>query len=156
MKKQIFGLLFLLLLVIGVSAQKKGAYIFSGFDSLWHSESLREFDGFLMELQKNPAAKGIVIFYEGKYAQNPDKENMLFPNYGETSCRVEAVRYHALSRRRFPAERISFFNGGIRQEQTIEFWIVPENAEPPKATPTFDLIKYRKEKHICKEYKELY
>lgn len=38
----------------------------------------------------------------------------------------------------FPAARISASDGGFREQPAFEVWIVPEGAEPPKATPTID------------------
>jgi hypothetical protein len=38
----------------------------------------------------------------------------------------------------FPAPRINAFDGGFREEAAFEIWIVPEGAEPPKASPTID------------------
>lgn len=38
----------------------------------------------------------------------------------------------------FPAMRINAFDGGFREQPAFEIWVVPEGAEPPKATPTID------------------
>lgn len=133
-----------------VSAQEKEAYKFTELSSSWRSEALREVDRFLFELRDNPKAKGFVIFYEGKYAYNSEKTKMFLPRYGETACRVQAVRHHIKLRRKAPIERILFIDGGFREEQTIEFWIVPEKAELPKPSPTIDSMQYRKGSPFCK------
>ena len=36
------------------------------------------------------------------------------------------------------AARVSAYDGGFREQPALELWIVPEGAEPPKATPTID------------------
>ncbi len=38
----------------------------------------------------------------------------------------------------FPAARVVAYDGGFREQPAFEVWIVPEGAEPPKATPTVD------------------
>jgi len=37
-----------------------------------------------------------------------------------------------------PAARVVAYDGGFREQPAFEVWIVPEGAEPPKATPTID------------------
>jgi hypothetical protein len=155
MKRKTFSIFLILLSVICVSAQEIEAYKFTELSSLWRSETLREVDRFLFELIDNPQAKGFVIFYEGKYACNSEKTKMLLPRYGETACRVQAVRNHIKLRRTFPIDRILFIDGGFREEQTIEFWIVPKQAELPKPGPTLDNMQYRKGKPFC-NYQDFY
>lgn len=45
--------------------------------------------------------------------------------------------------------RIILIDGGIRENQSLEFWIVPEGANPPKPTPHFD----EREAITCPEIK---
>jgi hypothetical protein len=34
------------------------------------------------------------------------------------------------------SSRIVLLNGGFREEDSVEVWIVPQGARPPQATPT--------------------
>lgn len=152
MKRQLSIFLLLLLLFSSISAQEKESKLIDGLTSLWQSEALRTVDNLLFKLQDNPEAIGFVISYEGKYAIYEGKKlkkKLLLPKYGETSCRIQAIRNHIKERRKFPIDRILFVDGGFREEQEIEFWIVPENAEFPKLTPTLDKIQYGVGKPFC-------
>jgi hypothetical protein len=42
-------------------------------------------------------------------------------------------------------EDVVKINGGYRESNTLEYWIAPKNAEPPKPTPTFD----KSETFVC-------
>lgn len=157
MKKQLFSFLLLITLAFSVSAQENESRKIDEISSLWRSETLRNVDNFLFELQDDPKAMGFVIFYEGKYLTRDknSKTKMLYPKYGETSCRVQAIRDHIKLRRTFPINRVLFIDGGFREEQTTELWIVPNNAELPKPSPTLDTMKYRKGKPFC-NYQDFY
>jgi hypothetical protein len=50
--------------------------------------------------------------------------------------------------RRFPKEKVLFISGGFRENHTVELWVVPNGANPPKATPTLESMKYRKGKPV--------
>lgn len=54
-----------------------------------------------------------------------------------SSTALRRMRDH-LIRSGFPAARVSAYDGGFREQPAFELWIVPEGAEPPKATPTID------------------
>lgn len=157
MKKHLSIFLLLLSFVFCVSAQEKQSLLFNTFPHQWRSEQLREVDNFLVKLNEMPKAMGFVIFYEGKYPflDKKERKKMVFPKHGELSCKVQAIRYHINSRRRIPLDNILFIDGGFREEQTIEFWIVPENAELPKPTPTLDEMQYRKGQPFC-NYRDFY
>jgi len=36
------------------------------------------------------------------------------------------------------SENVLVIDGGVRNAESLEFWFVPKNAEPPRPTPTFD------------------
>ena len=56
---------------------------------------------------------------------------------GYTSTALRRMREQIL-KSGFPAPRISAYDGGFREVPAFELWVVPEGAEPPKATPTID------------------
>ena len=94
-------------------------------------------------INNNPNAKGYIISYEGKYSSYLNR--LVLPRFGEVESRLALIKKHLLFLR-YPMEKIVFIKGGFREEQTVEFWIVPNGAEPPKTKPTLDKIKYRKGK----------
>ncbi len=47
-----------------------------------------------------------------------------------------------------PSEKIVFIEAGFREKLTIEFWLVPLGAEPPKPNPTLKKMKYQKGKPL--------
>ena len=79
-------------------------------------------DGFYEELQKEPGARAHIFIYGGKRAA---------PRY-----RSAAIRDY-LELRGLPRARMRIVRGGNREEPMLEFWVVPDGAEPPKATPPY-------------------
>ncbi len=149
MKKQLSVLLLLFAFTFSVSAQKKEARKTSELPSLWQCEEVRiVLDNFFIELQRNPQATGFIIYYEGKYAAD-DEENkkpkMLLPRRGEAEFRMQIIRDH-IKLRRYDSSRVLFINGGLREENKTEFWLVSNGADLPKPTPTLDKIEFRKGK----------
>lgn len=146
MKKQIFSFILLFLFAFSISAQEKEARKVSELQSFWYCDPvISTLDNFLFELQNNPQATGFIIYYEGKYASDtePSKAKMLLPKRGEANFRMQIIRNHIKFRKQNP-DRILFVNGGFREEQVTEFWIVTKGAELPKPSPTLDFIEYRK------------
>ena len=148
MKKQFLSFLFLLSLVVSVSAQEQASRKISEMPSLWYCDPLiMTLDTFLLELQNNPQSNGFIFYYEGKYdnGEEKSKRKMLLPRRGEADFRMQIIRNHIKLRRQNP-DRIFFINGGFRDEQKTEFWIVPEGSKLPIPEPTLEALKYRKGK----------
>lgn len=51
-----------------------------------------------------------------------------------------------LANRGFPAERFVFVEAGLRENFTIEIWLVPGGAAPPTLAPTLTEMRFRKGK----------
>lgn len=148
MKKCLFSFLFLLSLAISVSAQEQVSRKLSEIPSLWYCDPLITIlDTFLLELQNYPQSNGFIIYYEGKYdnGEEKSKRKMLLPRRGEADFRMQIIRNHIKFRQQNP-DRIFFINGGFRDEQKTEFWIIPEGAKLPVPEPTLDGLEYRKGK----------
>ncbi len=84
-------------------------------------------DYLLTELQKQPKAKGYIIFYQGEdflpsEIENPSRAKKLYLDY-------------ITSGRGFDPNRIVLINS-YRKETATELWIVPENTKPPIPTDT--------------------
>ncbi len=74
-------------------------------------------DNFMVQLNTNPTAKGVVIFH-GR--NDTHGRNQLLSRYIST-------RYPAM--RGFDSSRLRLLEGETREEQMIQFWIVPAGAK---------------------------
>ena len=83
-------------------------------------------DGWLVELQNRPKAKGYIIFYQAEDALPSDIENPRF---------ADRLYLNYITFRGFDTKRIVIINS-YRKEMATELWIVPENAKPPVPTDT--------------------
>lgn len=83
-------------------------------------------DHLMVALQEKTGATGYLIFYQGKD---------VLPARYESSLSERRARNHVMLRR-FDSSRLVFVNGGFREEQGTEIWIVPAGAEPPMPTGT--------------------
>ncbi|MEP7149249.1 MAG: hypothetical protein ABI857_10230 [Acidobacteriota bacterium] len=83
-------------------------------------------DGLMSELSVQQSLHGVVIFYA--------------PRTGgarELEARILSARNHVRFRR-FDPMRISFVNGGHREEASVEFFLVPAGVQHPTPSPTVD------------------
>ncbi len=150
-QKSFFSFLLLLLFVFSVSAQNKEARQFEEFGNIQCGDLRSRLDNFLIELQNNPQSRGYVIVYDGKHyfydysrGRNPKIKYQL-PVFGEATLLTQQILKHFKYRNVSP-DRYLFISGGYRENYTVELWVVPTGAKPPKSTPTANEIKYRKGK----------
>jgi hypothetical protein len=78
-----------------------------------------------IELQNNPGATGYVIAYAGRNSRAGEADRM-----GH-----RALDYLSVTRG-ISRDRLVFVNGGYRETNSFELWLVPKGAEPPRPTPT--------------------
>jgi hypothetical protein len=100
-------------------------------------------DNMMINVQNNPKSRGYIIIYCGKSCF-----------YGEVEAHFTGIR-QALSRRKHDLDSISLVFGGFREETTTEFWLVPDHACPPTATPNFGtdkIIFVRSRKKLDRPY----
>ena len=86
-------------------------------------------DGFFFELQREPSSRAHVIIYGGRR----------MPSH----FRAAAIRDY-LELRELQPGRLKIVSGGRRAEPALEFWIIPEGAKSPKATPPYQLKSRKK------------
>jgi hypothetical protein len=55
---------------------------------------------------------------------------------GQVERLMTRAREYLTSERAIDASRFTVVNGGFREEDSVELWIVPSGAAAPKATPT--------------------
>jgi hypothetical protein len=82
-------------------------------------------DNLGIELQNDPSTTTYIIAYAGRTSRNGQAERLM----------ARAKDYLTAKRGVDPA-RIITLNGGYREEDCVELWIVPQGATPPQATPT--------------------
>lgn len=148
MKNLLFGLLILLSFVVFVSAQSAEAEKIDEFTHEPCDAYLSRMDAAMDKAYKNPASTIYVLIYEGKereYNFRKKKTKFVLPKVGSAKAKFESVKRYS-SFRRFPTDRFSFIEAGFRENLSVEIWLVPAGAMPPKPTPTLKKMKYRKGK----------
>lgn len=97
---------------------------FAEFPSVAFNEDKANFDNFAVALQEDPTATGYVIVYNGRRSR-PARLNTL----------VSRSRDYVVNTRNIDRSRVVVVGGGTREVDTIELWIVPQGATPPRPTP---------------------
>jgi hypothetical protein len=98
---------------------------FDEFPSIAFDDDKARLDNLAIELQNNPGATGYVVAYAGRGSRAGEADRM-----GR-----RAVDYLTTARG-ISRDRLLFINGGYREANSFELWIVPQGAEPPRPTPT--------------------
>ena len=133
MKRQFFIFLLLSSFAFSVSAQTKGARKFDETTDFCCENTRTRLDSFFVELQNNPETKGYVIFYGG--TNHPVCNTNRIPKRGEIDIITTIFKKHIEFRNQAP-KRFFLVKGGYREIWTVEFWIVPNDADAPKLPPT--------------------
>lgn len=82
-------------------------------------------DNLAVELQNDPTARAYIIAYGGRYSPLSQVEMLM-----------KRARDYMVEQRGIDASRLVTVNGGFREDDSVELWVVPAGAEPPRATPT--------------------
>jgi len=82
-------------------------------------------DNLGIELQNDPTTTSYIIAYSGRTSAAGQADRLL----------ARAKDYMVQKRNIDPA-RLVILNGGYREEDCVELWVVPQGATPPQATPT--------------------
>lgn len=98
---------------------------FDEFQSIAFDDDKARLDQFAIALQNNPTARGYVFVYGGRTSRAGRTENLM-----------TRTRNYLTATRGISADRLTVINGGLRERDTFEFWIVPPGAPEPKPTPT--------------------
>lgn len=91
-----------------------------------HSDLSARMDNFAITLSGYPAAKGYIIVYAARNGGTKDMERA-----------IQSIKniYKFMKR---DMSRITIVRGGFREYNTVDSWLLFENAEPPTPTPTVD------------------
>ncbi|HKR15538.1 MAG TPA: hypothetical protein VJT15_25950 [Pyrinomonadaceae bacterium] len=82
-------------------------------------------DNLAVELQNDPSTTAYIIAYGGRNSPLAQVEVLM-----------KRARNYIIDQRGIDAARIVVVNGGFREGDSVELWIVPSGAAAPRATPT--------------------
>jgi hypothetical protein len=82
-------------------------------------------DNLAVELQNDPTTTTYIFAYGGRTSQ-----------IGQADRLLARARDYIVSQRGIDASRIVLVNGGFREEDCVELWIVPRGATTPQPSPT--------------------
>ena len=82
-------------------------------------------DNLAVELQNDPTTTTYIFAYGGRTS-----------TVGQADRLLARARDYLVSQRGIDNARIVLANGGFREEDCVEVWIVPQGAKPPQASPT--------------------
>jgi len=110
---------------VGALPQLSTPKRFDEFPSVAFDDDKARLDQMAIELQNSPGSTGYIIAYAGRRSRAGEAERM-----GKRALDYLTVN-RGISR-----DRLVFVNGGYRDANAFELWLVPQGAEPPRPTPT--------------------
>lgn len=97
---------------------------FDEFPSVSFDDDKARLDNLAIELQNDPTARAYVIVYGGERSRPGTADRL-----------GNRARTYLTQTRGIDASRVTIVNGGQRERNYFELFIVPQGAEPPQATP---------------------
>jgi hypothetical protein len=82
-------------------------------------------DNLAVELQNDPTTTAYIIAYGGRTSP-----------IGQVEVLMNRARSYLTNERAIDASRLVIINGGFREADSVELWVVPRGAAAPRATPT--------------------
>jgi hypothetical protein len=114
--------------VSAVAAEEKKIIVAREFDecnNCTFDDQKARLDTLAVELQNDPTTHAYVIAYGGRTSP-----------IGQVERLMTRARDYLTRERGIDAARIVTVNGGFREGDSVELWLVPSGATPPRATPT--------------------
>ncbi len=111
-----------------VAAQEKRIIVAKEFDecnSCPFDDQKARLDNLAVELQNDPTTSTYILAYGGRTSP-----------FGQVDRLMTRARDYLIAERGIDASRIVTVNGGFREEDSVELWVVPSGAAPPRPTPT--------------------
>jgi len=93
---------------------------------------------FTKQLEKERGVTAYIVYYRARITY----QTFEWQDFGN---KVFAIRNQILYNERIKMKDVVIINGGYRENNSVEFWIVPENVELPAPTPAFN----KWETYIC-------
>jgi hypothetical protein len=122
---------------------------FDEFGDINCEDEMARLDNFAIQLQNEPATKGIMIFYGGRRFRGR------LPRQGEAAARAARMKPYLVQRRGISAERVIVIDGGYREEFQVDLWVIPANMTPPEPDSTVPArdIKFQKGKATARQFR---
>jgi len=98
---------------------------FDECDNCTFDDQKARLDNLAVELQNDPSARAYIIAYGGRYSPLAQVEVLM-----------KRARDYIVDQRGIDGSRLTIVNGGFRESDNVELWVVPSGATPPRATPT--------------------
>ncbi len=96
------------------------------FGAIQCDDEMARLDMLAIELQKAPGTQAYIFIYGGRRDTKRD----------EIQIRGARMKRYLVENRSLPPDRIQLFNGGYREEFTVELWLIPNGESAPGASPT--------------------
>jgi len=134
---------------VSASAPPQQGRAFDEFGDINCEDEMARLDNFAIQLQNEPSAKGLIVFYGGKLFRGR------LPKRGEAAARAARLKTYLVQRRGVRADQVMMMDGGYDQVWRVVLWIVPPGATLPKPNPTVPAneIKFRKGKVRARDYR---
>ncbi|HEY0169525.1 MAG TPA: PEGA domain-containing protein [Pyrinomonadaceae bacterium] len=98
---------------------------FDEFPSIAFDDDKARLDNLAIELQNSPGSTGYVIAYAGRGRRE-----------GEAGRMGRRALDYLTTTRGISRDRLVFIDGGHRESNSFELWVVPQGADAPRPTPT--------------------
>ena len=98
---------------------------FDECDNCTFDDQKARLDNLAVELQNDPSTRAYIIAYGGRYSPLAQVEILM-----------KRARDYMVDQRNIDASRLVIVNGGFREDDSVELWVVPAGAAAPRATPT--------------------
>src|SRR5829696_7085447 len=111
-----------------VAALEKRVIVASEFDecnNCTYDDQKARLDNLAVELQNDPTTRAYIIAYGGRMSP-----------LGQVEKLISRARDYLVAHRGIDASRLTVVNGGFREEDSVELWLVPSGAAAPQPTPT--------------------
>lgn len=111
-----------------VAAEEKKILVAREFDecnNCTFDDQKARLDNLAVELQNDPTTTAYIIAYGGRTSP-----------IGQVEVLMTRARNYLTNERAIDGSRLVIINGGFRETDTVELWLVPRGAAAPRATPT--------------------
>ncbi len=98
---------------------------FDEFPALSFDDQKARLDNLAIQMQNEPNAQGYIIVYAGRTSRA-----------GQADRLGARARDYLVRQRGIDATRIVVIDGGYRDSDYFELWMVPQGAQPPQPSPT--------------------
>ena len=112
-------------LIPSVPARENPARQFDVCCNCAYDDQKARLDNLAVQLQNDPSTAAYIIAYAGRNSRS-----------GEANRLGARARDYLVTKRGINSPQIIVVNGGFREEDCVELWIVPSGATPPQPSPT--------------------